>query len=112
MISLAELVLRHHRLTVLQVEQWIARGLFRPTHPDRPLTELDFSPPEVARVELLYELTEDLAFDDEALETVVALIDQLHTLRHRLTALTRAVGTQPPEIQRAIAAALLRALDE
>ena len=103
MSTLDELIRLHHRLTVVHIEQWIARGLLRPQAPADDPREIDFAPVDVARVHLLWELHEEMAFDDEALETVVRLIDQTQGLRRQLEALRRAVAAQPDDVQRAIA---------
>ena len=112
-MMLAELLRLHARLNAVHIEQWIARGLLRPQTTEaaeRPLNEIEFGTIDVARVHLLYELTEDLQFDEDALETVVGLIDQLHGLRRKLDALSRAVAAQPDEVQRAVARTLREVL--
>ena len=38
-----------------------------------------------------------MGFDDEAVETVVDLLDQVHTLRRQLHQLGLAIGRQPTE---------------
>lgn len=109
MTTLADLLRLHARLSAVHVEQWIARGLLRPQPLDddqRPLTEIEFGAVDAARVHLLYELAEDMQFDEDALETVVGLIDQVHGLRRHLEALSRAVAAQPDEVQRAVARSL------
>ena len=109
MSTLDELLRLHQRLTAMQIEQWITRGLLRPQAPpddDMPVREIEFAPVDVARVRLLWELHEELQFDDEALETVVQLIDQSQSLRRQLDVLGRAIAAQPADVQRAIAAAV------
>ena len=51
-----------------------------------------FEPVDVARARLLAELTDEMGFDDEAVETVVDLLDQVHTLRRQLHQLGQAIG--------------------
>jgi chaperone modulatory protein CbpM len=110
MITLDELVRRHQRLTVTRLEAWIERGLLRPVDVQGAARDGDlccgFTDIDAARVGLLYELSEELSFDDEALDTVVDLIDQIHGLRHQLGCLAQAVAQQPDDVQRAIAAAV------
>ena len=106
MMLLAELMRRHRGLTVIHVEQWIARGLLRPPQADIPVAEIPFSDPDAARVRLLYELVEDLQFDEDALQAVVGLIDQVHDLRHQLAEVMRAIARQPADVQRSIATLL------
>jgi len=108
MITLDELLARYDSATALRLERWIFRGLVRPEEDgDTPrFTDID-----VARVELLVELGEVLACDDETLESVMDLLDQVHGLRRRLVLLAQAIGHQPSAIQEAIATEIRR-LDE
>ena len=114
MITLDELVRRHARLTLARIEAWVERGLLRPVDVEGAARGgclcCGFTSVDAARVSLLYELSEELAFDDETLETVVDLIDQVHGLRHQLGCLAQAIGQQPEDVQRAIAEAV-RALE-
>lgn len=61
---------------------------------------------DVARLQLIVDLTKDMAVNDDAVPIILSLIDQLHTLRNRLRALDRAVADQDEAIARAIAARL------
>jgi chaperone modulatory protein CbpM len=89
----------------MHVERWVARGLLRPAGTGDTWT---FEQIDVARVRLLAELADDIGFDDEAVETIVGLVDQVHTLRGQLDLLARAIAAQPTETREAIAAALKR----
>jgi chaperone modulatory protein CbpM len=105
MTTLSELLALHHRLTSMHVERWVARGLLRPTG---SADAWSFEQIDVARVRLLSELEGDIGFDDEAIETIVGLVDQVHTLRGQLGLLARAIAEQPPATRQSIAAALQR----
>ena len=105
MTTLNELLGLHDRLTTMHVERWVARGLLRPTGGADTWT---FEQIDVARVRLLAELVDDIGFDDEAVETIVGLVDQVHTLRGQLDLLARAIAAQPPETRQSIGAALKR----
>jgi chaperone modulatory protein CbpM len=110
MITLEELTRRHARLTVSRVEAWIERGLLRPVDIEGTVRGGDlccgFTGIDAARVALLYELSEELLFDDDTLDTVVDLIDQIHGLRHQLGRLAEAIARQPEAVQREIAQAV------
>ena len=105
MTTLDDLLRLHDRLTTMHVERWVARGLLRPTGGTDTWT---FEQIDVARVRLLAELEADIGFDDEAVETIVGLVDQVHTLRGQLDLLARAIADQPAETRAARAAALRR----
>jgi chaperone modulatory protein CbpM len=105
MTTLDELLSLHNRLTVMHVERWVARGLLRPTG---GADAWSFEQIDVARVRLLAELEDDVGFDNEAVETIVGLVDQVHTLRGQLDLLAHAIAEQPPAAREAIAATLRR----
>jgi chaperone modulatory protein CbpM len=99
MTTLDKLLAAHGRLTTVHVERWVQRGLLRPTAEG-------FEAIDVARARLLAELVDEMGFDDEAVETVIDLLDQVHTLRRQLDQLGQAIGRQPAETREAIALAL------
>jgi chaperone modulatory protein CbpM len=103
MITLEDLLRRHATLTVVHVERWIACGLLQPE--DEPPR---FSDIDAARVELLIELRDSLAIQEEALEVVMGLVDQVHGLRRRLALLAESIARQPPEVREQIAQTLRR----
>jgi chaperone modulatory protein CbpM len=105
MTSLDELLRQHGQLTMVRVERWVARGLLRPSEQGDAWS---FEQVDVARACLLAELDDDLGFDDEAVETVVSLVDQVHTLRGQLDLLAHAIAEQPPAARAAIATTLKR----
>jgi len=105
MTTLDELLRLNDRLTVMHVERWVARGLLRPAGSGDAWT---FEQIDVARVRLLAELEGDIGFDDDTVETVIGLVDQVHTLRGQLDLLAHAIACQPAETQQAIATALRR----
>ena len=103
MTSLDELLRLNRRLTVIHVERWVARGLLRPVGAAETWT---FEPIDVARAHLLAELVDDIGLDDDTVETVLGLVDQVHTLRNQLGLLAKAIAEQPPSTREAIAEAL------
>lgn len=105
MTTLDDLLRLHGGLTTVHVERWVARGLLRPTGDADSWT---FETIDVARMQLLAELTGDLGLDDEAVEMVIDLVDQVHTLRGQLDLIGRAIAEQPATTREAIAAALAR----
>ena len=103
MTTLEELLQVNGRLTAVHVERWVARGLLRPSADGERWI---FEPVDVARALLLADLSDDMGFDEESMETVVDLLDQVHTLRRQLHRLGLAIGRQPAETREAIAVAL------
>ncbi|WP_340107434.1 hypothetical protein [Pikeienuella sp. HZG-20] len=61
---------------------------------------------DIARLELLCDLSEDFEMDETALEVVISLIDQLHGARRDLLAMARAIDALPPDLRTRVEAAL------
>ena len=105
MTTLDELLRQHGQLTEVHVERWVSRGLLRP---DGSGDSWRFEQIDVARARQLGELVDELGLDDESVETVVDLVDPVHTLRRQLDLLGHALAEQPAATREAIAAALDR----
>ena len=105
MMDLDELLRLRGGLTSMHVERWVARGLLRPAGTSDAWS---FEQIDLARARLLAELGDDIGLDDDTVETVVGLVDQVHTLRGELHPLAQAIAEQPPATREAIAAALQR----
>jgi chaperone modulatory protein CbpM len=103
MTTLDQLLQVHRHLTVVHVERWVQLGLLRPAGEEDGWT---FEEVDVARARLLAELSGDLGFDEDSLETVVDLLDQVHTLRRQLHHIGLAIGRQSAETREAISGAL------
>lgn len=82
------------RATAHDLTLWVERHWIRPQHEGGALL---FSDADIARVELICDLREDLALDDEAMPVVLSLLDSVYGLRRRLRVLAGAIGQLPPE---------------
>ena len=91
-------------LESVELTAWIDRRWVQPE--PRAGGDWDFDDLDVARVRLIYDLHRDIGVDDDAVPLVLSLLDQVYELRGKLKAMMRALGTQPPEVQRAVLAAL------
>lgn len=92
-------------VTAIHIERWVARGMVRRADS----TEADaLEPIDLARLRLLNELADDLGLDEDTVEAVVALIDQVHTLRTELRLVASAIAEQPPQTRQAITATMKR----
>jgi chaperone modulatory protein CbpM len=74
---------------------------------DGAVAALVFRKIDVARMQVLCNLAEDLELDDAALAVVVALIDKLHATRQDLLVIARAVAAEPPDVRARIGSAVL-----
>lgn len=81
-------------LSIYIEEGWI--------NPGQSLGRHTFKEIDIARLQLILELQNDLMVNTEALPIILSLIDQIHGLRHKLRSLADAIETQPNNIQQAI----------
>ncbi len=100
-----QVVARVSRLTVTELRFWIREGWIVPADPDRTPR---FDEADLARINLVCQLRDDLGLDDEGLPVVLSLIDQIHGLRQELKALATAVESEPADVQDRIAQTLRR----
>ncbi len=99
MITETEVIARFTRLDAQVLEHWIAVGWLKPHRSDAGFL---FDDADIARTHLLFDLCYDMELRDEELTMVLSLIDQLHSTRTLLRAMTSAVHSQPDEIREAI----------
>lgn len=94
------------RLTRSQLVTYVEGDLVRP---QRAAGGLVFRRVDIARLELLCDLSEDLDLDETGLGVVISLIDQLHAARQDLAAMARALAALPPEFQARLIAEMRQA---
>lgn len=100
--SQAEVVACITRLTHAQLQSFLQADLVRPL---REPAGFVFRQIDIARLELLCDLTLDLELDVPALAVVLALLDQLHSARAERDALAAALRRLSPQMQAQIIAA-------
>jgi chaperone modulatory protein CbpM len=98
-----DVIARITRLDRVQLISFIEAEFVRPERGDRGFV---FQRIDIARLELLVDLSQDLELDETALGVVVSLLDQLHAARQERAALRRAIAAIPEELQVQIRAAL------
>jgi len=108
MISLEELLRRHTALDRREVVAWVKN---RWVLPERRGRTWIFYEVDVARVELIREIRQEFAIEDDALSLVLGLLDQVYDLRRQLGRVCDALAVQPPEIRAAVKRALPRSPD-
>jgi chaperone modulatory protein CbpM len=102
MVSLSErdVVAAVGEISARRLRMIVRRGWVRPR---RRAGTQEFSDADVARVRLVYHLTEKLEVQDEDVPVILSLVDQVHGLRRALRNLGRAVESQPDEVRARIA---------
>lgn len=83
---------------------WIDYGWVRPEpmHPD----DWHFEEIDLARLRLIYELRRHCEVGLDLIPMILALLDQVYDLRSTLSAVSKAIETQPAPIRQNIAQAL------
>lgn len=100
-----EIVATVTRLTRHQLVQFIEGDLVRPERSDGGYV---FRRIDIARLELLCDLSQDLDLDETALSIVISLIDQLHATRQELAAMARAIDAVPADLRSQLLAGMKR----
>ncbi|MDZ4840614.1 MAG: chaperone modulator CbpM [Hyphomicrobium aestuarii] len=102
MIAPNDFVLRA-RIDHDELASWIDAGWLQPTarENDRAFSEID-----LARAQLISDLTQDLGLNEEGVAVALTLVDQLHGVRRILRDLLDAVSAQPEDARTAIFLAL------
>lgn len=103
MIAFEELLLRVKGLDRRELTRWVEN---RWVLPERRNNSWAFHEVDVARVELILEIRNEFAIDDDALPLVLGLLDQIYDLRRHLRRMCDALAAQPPEVQAVIRRAL------
>jgi chaperone modulatory protein CbpM len=103
MIALDELLRHVKGLERRDILRWVENRWVLPERQDQTWV---FHEVDVARVELIVEIRQEFAVDEEALPLVLGLLDQVYGLRRQLRRMCDALAVQPPEVQAAVRRAL------
>ncbi len=87
-------------LTPGRLERFVKMQVISPMQTDEGPAYRDV---DLARLELMCELSEHFGMEEDALEIVMSLIDQMHALRNRLRLMARAIEAEPEEVRLRIA---------
>lgn len=101
--SETEVITRVTRLTRRQLKGFVEGELVRP---EQDGTGYIFRRVDIARLELLCDLSHDLDLDETALSIVISLIDQLHAARQDLASIAQAIDNLPAELRARVKAAM------
>jgi chaperone modulatory protein CbpM len=98
-----DVVITVTRLTRSQLSRFVDAEFVRP---ERSAAGNVFGPIDIARLELLCDLSQDLDLDETVLGIVISLIDQLHAARQDLATVARLIDDLPHDLQSRIASAI------
>ena len=92
MITIDMLPQRVAGLRVEDVSRWVELAWVRPERGDGGWLFHDI---DVARVQLIVELRDDLSLGEDAMPTVLSLLDQLYAARRQMRAMREALSAVP-----------------
>ena len=78
------------------LEEYIAREWILPQGDPKNWLFEDI---DIARLELVFHLTQEIKVNDEGMDVVLSLLDQLYGLRKHMKYLAHAILQQPQEVQ-------------
>jgi chaperone modulatory protein CbpM len=96
MIVFEELLARFGGLERGELTRWVEN---RWVLPERREETWVFHEVDIGRVELILEIRNEFAVDDEAMPVVLGLLDQVYSLRRQMRRLCAALERQPPAVQ-------------
>lgn len=91
------------RLTRARLTTYVKHEFLRPTQSESGPV---FDAADLARIELICDLTEQFDLEGDALGVVLSLIDQLHGVRGELRRIMAAIEAQPDEVRQQITTVL------
>ena len=91
-----EVVATVTRLTRRELVRFVEGDFVRP---DRAAHGYVFRGIDIARLELLCDLSQDLEMDETGLGIVISLVDQLHAARQDIATMARAIDALPAELK-------------
>jgi chaperone modulatory protein CbpM len=80
----------------ITLENYIQRAWVRPIEQGQIWY---FEEIDIARIQLVHHLRQDILVNDEGMDVVLRLLDQVYDLRERMRTLQYAIERQPPHIQ-------------
>ncbi len=100
MKTLTEVVVMIDRIDRVELIRWIDLGWVMPAGVDDK--EPVFSEADIARIQMICDISHDLLVEEETIPLVLSLLDQIYALRHQRNTLTDAIRRQPEEVRTAI----------
>jgi len=96
MIKEEQVLLRVHHLTVRRLRSWVERGWVSPIRGEEGN---EYDEIDVARIDLIRQLRDDMSVDPEAVPFLLSMIDQVYSLRRELRCVMRAIDNQPESVK-------------
>jgi chaperone modulatory protein CbpM len=100
-----EVVQTVHGLTRTRLTAFVQAEIVTPVRGERGPV---YRQVDVARLQLLHDLSDQFEMSDDALAVVMTLIDQLHAVRADLRSVLRAITDEPVEVRQRLGLAIQR----
>lgn len=98
-LSVEQVLEKIGTLSAGELRLWIQEGWIAPAGGEAaPL----FDEADVARIQLVCQLRDDLALNEDAVSVVLSLIDQIHGLRRELRILAQIIENEPDAVRQRI----------
>jgi chaperone modulatory protein CbpM len=108
MKTLEEVLGMQGRIDRSLLEAYIAREWVRPRREENTWY---FEEIDIARLNLICHLTQDIEVNDEGMDVVLSLLDQLYAMRTHMKHVTHAIARQQPQVKAEIWALISQSLD-
>ena len=105
MKTLEEVLKMEARIDRATLEEYIERKWLKPI-PHKQ--DWQFEEIDIARMQLVYHLTEKINVNDEGIDIVLSLMDQLYGTRALMRNIAQAINKQTPDIQAEIMAIIAK----
>ena len=96
MITETEILTIVKSVSSRQLRLWVSQEWVRPARSDEALA---FNNADLARIQMLDMLHNQLELGDEAIPVILSLIDQIHGLREQMRIVSEAIAEQPERVQ-------------
>jgi len=83
-------------ISVVQLRVWVSQEWVRPA---RSGATMVYNEADIARIQLLHLLGNQLGVGNEAIPIILSLIDQVHDLRGQMQIISRVVESQPDDVR-------------
>ena len=103
MFSESETISRVRGLSALRLQSWVERGWVAAVFTEKGRIYGDI---DIARLQLICTLRDEMEVDRDILPTMLKLLDQLYGLRQELRATWQAIAAEPEDIRQRIAGRL------
>jgi len=94
-----QVLLRVRYITANRLRAWVERGWVTPLKGE---AGDEYDEIDVARIDLIRQLRDDLAIEPDTVPVLLSMMDQVYSLRRELRCVMRAIDSQPENVRTVI----------